>query len=219
MFDFVDNNPFIHEFKIRTKGSIFLDFMQTIVLALAFSLFIYLVFLIPSQVDGPSMIPNFQHRQLLFADRTVQWLGGSSIGESLGYNYKPGDVVIFRLGETNLIKRVIATEGDLVRVENGQVYVNGTQIDNTFLPEGAQTLLPNGSEATLDNGETKRVPEGAYFLLGDNREISKDSRFADIGFVPREDLRGRVFLRYWPANEFGLIKALDLGEGEQQEQG
>lgn len=216
MFDFVESNPFIHEFKIKTKGSIFLDFMQTIVLALAFSLFIYLVFLIPSQVDGPSMLPNFEHRQLLFADRTVQWLGGSFIGETLGYDYKAGDVVIFKLGEANLIKRVIATEGDLVRIENGQVYVNGKQIDDSFIPIGAQTLVPNGSTATLETGVAQRVPEGRYFLLGDNREVSKDSRFADIGFVPREDLRGRVFLRYWPVEKFGLIKAKELGAGEQQ---
>lgn len=200
----LESNPFFHELKIKTRGSVIIDILQTIVIALAFSLFIYLVFLIPSQVDGPSMEPNFYHRNLLFADRTVQWIGALPIGAET-YNYHKGDVVIFDFNGINLIKRVIATEGDTVRIEGGHVFVNNIQLKEIYLPEGRVTELPSFSQATLQEGVDEVVPANSYFLLGDNREVSKDSRYEDIGFVKREKLKGRVFLRYYPFNSFGII--------------
>jgi len=201
----LDKNPFIHELKIKTKGSVIIDILQTVVLALAFSLFIYLVFLIPSQVEGPSMEPNFYNRELLFADRTVQWIGAIPIGAGV-YDYNKGDVVIFDFNGINLIKRVIATEGDTIRIENNKVFVNGTQLDEIYLPDGRITSLPDSSRSTLREGEDNIVPENSYFLMGDNREISKDSRYSDVGFVGRKQLKGRVFLRYWPIDKFGIIR-------------
>lgn len=201
----LDKNPFIHELKIKTKGSVVIDILQTVVLALAFSLFIYLVFLIPSQVEGPSMEPNFYNRELLFADRTVQWIGATPLGAGV-YDYNKGDVVIFDFNGINLIKRVIATEGDTIRIENNKVFVNGTQLEEIYLPEGRVTTLPDSSRSTLREGEDNIVPENSYFLMGDNREISKDSRYSDVGFVERKQLKGRVFLRYWPVDKFGIIR-------------
>ena len=204
MFNLTDN-PFIHDLKIKTKGSVLIDILQTIVLALGFSLFIYLVFLIPSQVDGPSMQPNFYHRQLLFADRTVQWIGATPLGEF--YNYRKGDVVIFNFNRINLIKRIVATEGDTVMIENGKVFVNNVELDEIYLPEGRMTYLPGGSISNLNEGESAVVPENTYFLLGDNREVSKDSRYSDIGFVKRKEIKGRVFFRYWPLDAMQTIRS------------
>lgn len=201
----LDKNPFIHELKIKTKGSVIIDILQTVVLALAFSLFIYLVFLIPSQVEGPSMEPNFYNRELLFADRTVQWIGATPFGAGV-YDYNKGDVVIFDFNGINLIKRVIATEGDTVRIENNSVYINGSLLNEPYLPNGRVTTLPDDSRSTLQHDQDNVVPENSYFLLGDNREISKDSRYSDVGFVDRGKLKGRVFLRYWPLEKFGIIK-------------
>jgi len=202
----LEKNPFIHELKIRTKGNVIIDILQTIVLALAFSLFIYLVFLIPSQVEGPSMEPNFYNRELLFADRTVQWIGATPLGEGV-YDYHKGDVVIFDFGGINLIKRVVATEGDTIKIEDGKVIVNGKALSEIYLPKGRESVLPDPSRSTLIEGETETVPENSYFLMGDNREISKDSRYSDVGFVERSQLKGRVFLRYWPPDKFGVIKS------------
>lgn len=202
----LDDNPFIHEFKVKTKGSVLVDILQTIVLALGFSLFIYLVFLIPSQVEGPSMEPNFYNRQLLFADRTVQWIGATPLGD-LGYDYHKGDVIIFDFNGINLIKRIIATEGDKVVISNGHVFVNDQQLEEIYLPAGRQTVVPGGSISTLTEGESVIVPSDSYFVLGDNRDVSKDSRYSDVGFISRPEMKGRVFLRYWPFDQAGIIRS------------
>ncbi len=204
-------NPFLHELKVKTAGSVLVDILQTIVLALGFSLFIYLVFLIPSQVEGPSMEPNFYNRELLFADRTVQWIGSVGIGANF-YDYKKGDVVIFDFNGINLIKRIVATEGDTVRISDSKVYVNEVELKEPYLPAGRETVLPDPSKSTFNEDEAVKVPENSFFLLGDNRAISKDSRYDDVNFVSRNHLKGRVFLRYWPANKFGTIRS---GEASQ----
>ncbi len=201
----LEKNPFIHELKIKTKGSVIIDILQTVVLALAFSLFIYLVFLIPSQVEGPSMEPNFYNRELLFADRTVQWIGATPFGAGV-YDYHKGDVVIFDFNGINLIKRVIATEGDTVRIENDRVFVNGSLLHEPYLPTGRVTTMPDDSRSNFSEGIDAVVPDGSYFLMGDNREVSKDSRYSDVGFVSRSQLKGRVFLRYWPFEKLGIIR-------------
>ena len=200
----LEKNPFIHELKIKTRGSVIIDILQTVVLALAFSLFIYLVFLIPSQVEGPSMEPNYYNRELLFADRTVQWIGSTSVGAGV-YDYQKGDVVIFDFKGQNLIKRIVATEGDSVKIEEGDVYVNGVLLNEPYLPDDRMSYLPDPSRSTLTEGIESLVPANSYFLMGDNREVSKDSRYADVGFVERSQLKGRVFLRYWPLDKIGTI--------------
>lgn len=207
----LDKNPFIHELKVKTTGSVLIDILQTIVLALGFSLFIYLVFLIPSQVEGPSMEPNFYNRELLFADRTVQWIGSTSLGAGM-YDYKKGDVVIFDFNGINLIKRIVASEGDTIRISDSKVFVNEKQISEPYLPEGRETLIPDPSKATINEDETVTVPDNSFFLMGDNRPISKDSRYDDVNFVKRDKLKGRVFLRYWPVDKFGVIRS---GEASQ----
>lgn len=201
----LEKNPFLHDLKIKTKGSVIIDILQTVVLALAFSLFIYLVFLIPSQVEGPSMEPNFYNRELLFADRTVQWIGSTSVGAGV-YDYHKGDVVIFDFNGINLIKRVIATEGDKIRLTGGRVYVNEKLLNEPYLPSGRMSYVPDPSRATLLEDQVEIVPENSYFLMGDNREVSKDSRYSDVGFVERRQLKGRVFLRYWPLDKLGTIR-------------
>ncbi len=198
----MSDNPFAHDKPVQKNA--FLDLMQTVVLALAFSLVIYLVFLVPSQVDGPSMEPNFCNNELLFANRIIQWMGATPLGQKWDYDYKQGDVVICKLPEENLIKGGVGVAGDTVRIEDGSVYVNDQKLDEPYLPEGRISTI-NVGRPTLNEGETVVVPEGKYFLMGDNRPVSKDSRSGDIGFVDREQLRGKVFLRYFPFNRFDTI--------------
>ncbi|MCA9383084.1 signal peptidase I [Candidatus Dojkabacteria bacterium] len=204
------SNPFLASDNSKSTKDVVTDFLQTIVLALTFSLILYLVFLVPSIVDGPSMEPSFYDNELLFANKTVQWIGNTSFGEN--YDYKRGDVIIFRHLETNLIKRIIAVEGDTVRISSGSVYVNGKKLEESYIAPGIETWPPTGTRAFLEDNETIRVEEGTYFVLGDNRTVSKDSRYSEVGLVPREDIRGRVFLRYWPINRFGLIGAGEFVE-------
>lgn len=99
-------------------------------------------------------------------------------------------------GKYSLIKRVIAVPGDNVEIKNGNVYINGERLYEEYLPEDTVT-----NSVRLDNF---KVPEGYYFLVGDNREHSTDGR--NFGVVPKEKIEGRAVLRVWPINHFGKVE-------------
>ena len=171
---------------------------------MAISVIVYYVFLIPNMVEGQSMEPNFHNMELLFTDRTIQWLGATSVGENLNYNYRHSDVIIFTTKGQDLIKRVIGLPGDKIKIQDGSVYLNGELLSEPYLPAGLKTYMPFRFEATFKEGEEVTVPADSYFVMGDNRNNSKDGRFLDVGFIKREDIKGRVLLRYFPFNEFTL---------------
>jgi signal peptidase I len=115
-----------------------------------------------------------------------------------------GDVVVFHselMGENgvtkNLIKRVIGVPGDTVEIKGGSVYVNGEAIREPYIKEG------------FTSGEMEKitVPEDMLFLMGDNRQRSKDSRDSDVGFVPKKQLIGKAFFRVYPFDGFGTISS------------
>jgi len=207
-------NPFIQSPKIdKGKSGIVIDFIQTIVIALAIVVVIYLFIAIPNQVDGQSMEPNFHNGELLLTNKIIQFVGGTSLGEKLDYNYKRGDVIIFKLpGHPDFIKRVVAVAGDTVSLSDGKVVINGKTLIEDYISEPT-----DGGTFLAEGDEPKRVPEKSYFVMGDNRDNSKDSRFADVGFVDRKYVKGKVFLRYWPLNRFGLIESGSFSEVESGE--
>lgn len=98
-------------------------------------------------------------------------------------------------GHLRLVKRVIGVPGDTIDIKEGLVFINGKQLDETYLtvPTSAKSLT-----------YPLVVPEGNYFCMGDNRTVSYDSR--DFGAVPLEKIEGKVILRFWPINKFGLVK-------------
>jgi len=205
-------NPFLYNPpKENIKGGIIVDIMQIIVIALAICVFIYIFLAIPNQVDGQSMEPNFHHNELLFTNKVIQIIGNKSIGQKLNYDYKRGDVIVFQLpGNPDYIKRIIAEPGDTVKIQNNHPIVNGQMVIESYIPSTTKTE----GGTFLAEGEEKIIPAGSYFVMGDNREASKDSRSIGVEFVKRQYIKGKVFFRWWPMNRFGLI-----GGGEFQEQG
>ena len=110
------------------------------------------------------------------------------------------DIIIFRYpdDETELfIKRVIGLPGDTVEIIGGKVYINGASepLDDSFIAE----------EAVGDFGPYL-VPEDQYFVMGDNRNNSNDSRMWDHTYVPRDNILGKAILRYWPVTKIGVVK-------------
>lgn len=199
-----EDNPFFEQ-KImpKPKAKILVDALQGLIIAAFIVIIVYLFIATPNEVDGNSMLPNFEDKQLLLTNKLSQWLGNTPLGEQLGLDYGRGDVVVVQLPDWDkaIIKRVIGIPGDRVSVRNGNVYINGQKATETFLPAerrtNAGTYLTEGLEITVKANE--------YILMGDNRERSLDSRFIEIGPVPRQYINGRVILRYWPLDKFGLI--------------
>jgi len=114
-----------------------------------------------------------------------------------------GDIVIFKShlasdtgGTKNLIKRIIGLPGDTIEIRDGDVYVNGTKIEETYTKDG---FTPGDMPPYL-------VAVDEYFMMGDNREVSLDSRSAEVGCIPMEDILGRVVFRLLPISSAGPVK-------------
>ncbi len=120
------------------------------------------------------------------------------------YMFRPierGDVIVFRFPndpKRRFVKRVIGLPGDTVKIEKGRVYVNGAPIDEPYVNMGEGNMRASGeslSELT--------VPEEHFFVLGDHRDVSSDSR--SWGAIPRDAIIGEAVLRFWPPSEVGLL--------------
>ena len=187
------------------KKDLMTDLLESFVAAMSISIFIYFTLAMPNQVDGQSMEPNFHNNDLLLTNRVSSWLGETDLGKSIGLDFKRGDVIIFHDNTIELIKRVIAGPGDTIRLHGGKVYVNEKELAEDYLPKDTQTFAYSGIYSFIKDDELKIVPDGYYFVMGDNRGNSKDSRFTDVGFVKRSEIRGKVLVKYWPFDQFELI--------------
>jgi len=139
-------------------------------------------------VKGPSMEPTLYEGQILIVSKLNYRLGAP----------KRGDIVVLNdnLEHKDLIKRVIGLPGENVDIKDGFVYINGELLEEDYI-----------SVPTYENGfEASEVPENKYFVLGDNRPESRDSRSSSLGFVKRENIMGKAVFRLWPLNKLGTIK-------------
>ena len=145
----------------------------------------------PFTVSGASMYPTLHN-----GDRMVL----SKVGDIHRF-----DVVILKAPDENVeyIKRVIGMPGDTVEMKSGVLYINGKKVDQPFINTEAlvkQTVFMDDFTLESLTGESK-VPEGKYFVLGDNRGVSKDSRM--IGFIDRSAIEGKAVFTIWPFGRIG----------------
>lgn len=169
-----------------------MDIIETIVVALAIFVVVYLFLFQPHQVKGKSMYPSFDDGEYILTDKISYRIGIP----------KRGDVIVFKAPtneEVDYIKRIIGLPGDQVKIQNSGVFVNGTKIEEKYL--GSDTITFAG--AFLNEGAVVLVPENKYFVMGDNRNHSSDSR--EWGFVKKDEIIGKAFFRYWPFTRFGVI--------------
>jgi signal peptidase I len=173
-------------------GAFIFSSIEAIVVALAISVVLYLFFMTPHEVVGTSMVPNFQNGEHLIANKIIY-----SISEP-----KRGDVVIFKYSDTqDFIKRVIGMPGDTISLKDGKMYVNGQQLNET---EYLSDIVYTSGGDYLREGETIEVAEGMYFVSGDNRPHSSDSR--EFGPVDAGTIKGKAWLVYYPFGEFRIVK-------------
>ena len=183
-------------------GKFLLEFIQSIVLALSVFVLFYLFVAQPNEVKGSSMYPNFENGEYLLTEKISYQFGEP----------KRGDVVIFKApasepcaaDECEYIKRVIGIPGDKVMVKEGDVYVNGEMLDQSFLPEKVYT----SQGEYMEEGVEKVVPEGQYLCFGDNRPNSRDGR--EFGPIDRDLIIGKAFVKYWPLSSIGLIPKVNF---------
>lgn len=148
-------------------------------------------------VKGDSMYPTLKDGEKVIVNR---------IGYTFG-NIDKGDVIVFHAdSKSDYVKRVIGTAGDTVQYKDDQLYVNGKKVDEPYLDENKLSktnvlLTENFSVKDLVNSKgVKKIPEGKLLVLGDNREVSKDSRY--FGLIDDKKVVGEVALRFWPFNTF-----------------
>jgi signal peptidase I len=162
--------------------------VRDLVVSAAASIFIILFLYQPVRVEGTSMLPRLEDRDRLFINKFV-------------YHFEAierGDIVVFhypRDPEKSYIKRVIALPGDRIRIDHGQVWVNNRPLSENYVPEEYRDTR-SMPEMT--------VPDDCYFMMGDHRSISSDSR--EFGPVERSLIYGKAVFVYWPAHDAGVLR-------------
>lgn len=169
--------------KWRAVSEFFWEMVRVAIISLAIILPIRYFLIQPFYVKGASMEPNFYDHEYLIIDEISYRFNEPQRGDIVVFKY-PKDVSQY------FIKRVIGLPGDTIKVQDNAVYVNGTKLNEAYLPDGTETSLPlrGYGDVTLAADE--------YFLLGDNRSQSLDSRV--FGPVKRDYIVGRTWIRGWP---------------------
>lgn len=169
-------------------GSGFRSWARDVVVSIAVSIFIITFLYQPVRVEGTSMLPMLKNQDRLFINKMAYRVG----------EVRRGDVVVFLYPHDHsksYIKRVIAMGGDRLLIDHGQVYVNGEKLTESYVPP----------RFTDDRSQPEMViPQGEYFMMGDHRSISSDSR--DFGPVDRELIYGKAAFVYWPMEQIGVVR-------------
>ncbi len=177
----------VHSRRVSAERVSRLRFLGSLVVALLFLLAIF-VTLGSFTVEGYSMEPTIYDGQGVMKVRVAYWFGDP----------QRGDVITFEHPQEHrgLIKRVIALPGEWVQVTTDYVYINGEPLEEPYINGENHPVYPR-----------TQVPENSYFVMGDNRDHSTDSRA--WGMVPRENITGRAWLVYWPLSDCHLIGGYD----------
>ena len=161
----------------KTVVSVLSEIIQTALISLGIFFIVYIFIIQPHRVKGESMMPNFSDGELLLTEKVSYRF----------QNPKRGDVIVFQAPtprKADFIKRIIGLPGDTVNVNNGNIIINGAKLNEPFETQ------------STDGNLTLKLSKDEYFVLGDNRNASSDSR--SFGPIDKKTIRGRAFLVYWP---------------------
>ena len=182
---------------LSAVSGFFLDLIETFVIGLSLFLVVYLFFMQPHQVSGMSMEPNLHNKDYVLTDKVSYRLGTPQRGDVVVFHAPPAAHCPAGTG-CDFIKRVMGLPGETIEVKNNAIYVDGTAIPEPYLPEGTETM-PNA----FTNGRSVQLGQDEYFVAGDNRTNSSDSR--SWGPITSKNIVGRAFFRYWPVQDIKPI--------------
>ena len=174
-----------------------LDYVRLIVIVIGVVIFLELLVIVNAVIPSASMEPTIMTGDHIFGNRLV-------------YHFRDPqryDIIIFRYPDDEsqlFIKRVIGLPGETVEIRDGEVYVNGMSIplyDDFCAAPGTTDL--DYARTSLTNPFV--VPENSYFVMGDNRSNSRDSRYWEHPFVTKDKILGEAFFRYWPLRDISVI--------------
>ncbi|MCR4325071.1 MAG: signal peptidase I [Candidatus Curtissbacteria bacterium] len=169
-------------FKLFVKEAV-----QTVAITLVVLFFVYNFLVQPHRVKGDSMLPNYHDGELLLTEK---------ISYRFGDPHR-GDVIVFRAPvgrKVDFIKRIVGLPDDTVSIQDGKVLINGSELKEPY-----ETQLTQGND-------TVQLSDNQYFVLGDNRNSSSDSR--SFGLIDKESIRGRVWVVYWPPTGDGGFRTI-----------
>lgn len=184
-----------------------LQWVQAIVFAIIIAVLIRTFVFEPVLVQGSSMEDTLYTNERLILYKLGYQIGEPERGDIIVLKYREGKMILFpflqKLGilnnngidqEIDYIKRVIAVPGDTIDIRDGKVYVNGEVLDESYIKGNT---MPKGARLPAT------IEEGYYFVMGDNRPHSSDSRL--IGLIEQDRIKGKAVFRYWPFNRISSI--------------
>ena len=148
------------------------------------------IFLIdPVRVDGPSMNTTLKNGEIMILNKIVYKKG----------NIKRFDIVVVDQGDKYIIKRVVGLPGETIAYKNNELYINGEKVEDPY--PSTKT-----DDFTIEDVGHTKIPGDTYFVMGDNRADSLDSRYPSVGVIKKEHILGRARFIIWPLNRFGKVK-------------
>ena len=170
------------------RGMALSVWLRDLAISLAISCFIIIFLYQPVKVEGTSMMPSLDDQERIFVNKFV-------------YRLEPiqrGDIVVFRYPHDpskSFIKRVVGLAGDRIQIDAGRVFVNGKLLDEDYVPRAYEDQRSYPEVV---------VPPDSYFVLGDHRSLSNDSR--DFGSVNQSYIYGKAVFGYWPMDKMGRVR-------------
>ncbi|MBY8913623.1 signal peptidase I [Bacillus sp. YC2] len=178
-----------------SKKSVLLDWAKAIIIAVILAVLIRNFLFAPYVVDGRSMDPTLHDRERIFVNMTVKYIS----------EFKRGQIVVLNGENEHYVKRIIGLPGDTVQMKNDQLYINGKKVSEPYLAANKKKAKQDGYDHLTDDFGPVKVPDDKYFVMGDNRRESMDSRNG-LGLFTKKQIAGTAKFVFFPFQEVRRTK-------------